>query len=116
MGETMERELEAARRKRDYTSEEVVMSLSVDKIEKERINILRLGKFKFDLEKFKSGASMIDVEVGNRFYCLQLTKDYVGVSEITEEDTGFSTLPDESFRDTNKFKKKVSEILGIDWE
>lgn len=92
------------------------MSLQIEKIEKELVAILRDGKFKYEIEKFNSGASMIDLEIENRFYCLQLTKNYMGISEITEEDPGFSTVPNESFIVINEFKERIGAILGIEWK
>ncbi len=92
------------------------MTLVVNKIESELIEILHLEGFRFEIEKFDSGASMIDIETNNRFFCVQLTENYAGISEITEESPEFSSIPDEHFDNAKELKTRISEILNVDWK
>ncbi|MDH7448434.1 hypothetical protein [Aquimarina sp. 2201CG14-23] len=92
------------------------MDLPIEKIENELIAVLSSDKFKLDINKFDSGALMIDVETENRFFCIQLTKSYIGVSEITEEDPGFSSVPNKYYEDIGKFKKEINELFNLDWK
>ncbi len=60
---------------------------------------------------FPSGAIMLDIWHKNRFYVIQFFGDYIGVSEITNENPGFDTIPDEKFYNDNDYKIRISQIL-----
>lgn len=67
---------------------------------------------KHEIHKFDSGAAMIDIWVNDKFYCIQLFKNYIGLSLVTE-DSGFSTIPDISYTSISEFKLDFEKILQL---
>ena len=87
--------------------------MQVEQVKEQVISILINANVKYDIENFDSGALMIDVEVEDRFYCLELTKNYMGISEIIGEDSEFSSIPDHSYKNLGEFLEKVRIISGV---
>lgn len=83
----------------------------MDKLEEQIIQILKRKGFKYDMERFDSGAIMIDAERDNRFFCIQVSEKGMGISEITDAYSSFSTIPDENFTDAEAFLKRISETF-----
>jgi hypothetical protein len=54
---------------------------------------------------------MLDIWHKDSFFVIQF-EDYVGVSEITEENPGFSTVPDEIFHSEEEYKNRLKDILN----
>ena len=55
---------------------------------------------------------MLDIWYNNKFYVIQFdTGDYIGFSELNDENISFDTSPDEKFYDENKYKNKLKGIL-----
>lgn len=67
---------------------------------------------KHSVQKFPSGAVLLDIWYQNHFYVLQFEDRFVGFSEITEENLGFDTIPDEKFYHEPALLAKIQSILG----
>jgi hypothetical protein len=75
----------------------------VDKIEK--------YKFKHEIHSFDSGAVMVDIWIDECFYVIQIDRDTIGLSLVTNETTLFDIIPDNSFVNINEFKKAFENII-----
>jgi RNAse (barnase) inhibitor barstar len=69
---------------------------------------------KYEIHSFDSGAVMIDIWIGSKFYVVQIDGDTIGLSLITEETTPFDIIPDQSFKDSNAFKMAFEKIFPHD--
>lgn len=54
---------------------------------------------------------MVDIWIDNEFYVVQIDSDVIGMSLITEENPGFDTKSDISFKDAGKFKNEFQKIF-----
>lgn len=66
---------------------------------------------KYEIHHFDSGAVMIDIWSKNGFYVIQIEKERIGLSLITEPNTAFDTIPDQSFKDEKEFKNEFEKIF-----
>ena len=67
---------------------------------------------KHEVHHFDSGATMVDVWIENRFYCIQIDNHSIGLSLITPENPGFDTIPDAVFKNYDLFKSKLEAIVN----
>jgi hypothetical protein len=54
---------------------------------------------------------MLDIWYQDHFYVLQFEDRFVGFSEITEENPGFDTIPDEKFYHEPALLAKIRSVL-----
>jgi RNAse (barnase) inhibitor barstar len=54
---------------------------------------------------------MVDMWIKGSFYVIQIDKESIGLSLITEDTTPFDIIPDFSFSDEDQFKKEFTKIL-----
>jgi len=59
---------------------------------------------KHEIHSFDSGAFMIDFWVGDNFYCIQLYKEEIGISLITDKTLPFDIIPDLIFKSLEDLK------------
>jgi hypothetical protein len=64
-----------------------------------------------EVHAFPSGALLLDVWCRDRFYVLHFEEGMLGISEITAENPGFSTRPDERVKDLDILLAKVELLL-----
>ncbi|MDO7852976.1 hypothetical protein [Hymenobacter convexus] len=64
-----------------------------------------------EVQVFPSGTIMLDVWGRDRFYVLQFEEGVLGISEITEANPDFSTIPDEQVKDVATLLAKVESLL-----
>lgn len=78
------------------------------------IDFLKSIGIRYEYTNFDSGAIMLDVWYKNKFYVIQFDVDnYIGFSEVNDENMGFDTIPDEKFYDEKKYKIKLeSTFIG----
>jgi hypothetical protein len=76
------------------------------------IELLKEMSIRHEYTSFESGAIMLDIWYNNKFYVIQFdTGDYIGFSELNDDNIGFDTSPDEKFYDENKYKNKLKGIF-----
>lgn len=75
------------------------------------INKLEIEKVKYEVHSFDSGAVMVDIFIGDKFYVVQIYGDKIGLSIITNETMLFDINPDKSFKDTIEFKCEFEKIF-----
>ncbi len=76
------------------------------------IPTLKKLSIRHELHKFDSGAAMIDIWVNEKFYCVQLFEDFIGLSLVTE-DSGFSTIPDVTYKNISEFKPDFEKLIRL---
>jgi len=75
--------------------------------------MLDQASIKYEAQTFSSGVIMLDVWHRDRFYVLQFEEKLLGWSEVTAENPGFDTIPDEKFYDANAFANSIALLLAI---
>ena len=85
--------------------------LDTDEIAAQIIKVLGKSVFRYELHCFPSGCKMIDLWVGDNFYCIQVEHKRIGISLVTAE-VDFSTIPDQSFPDFADFSCELERILS----
>jgi hypothetical protein len=75
------------------------------------IDLLKPMSIKHDYTNFDSGAIMLDIWHENKFYVIQFVDDYIGFSEVNDDNIGFDTIPDEKFYDEIKYKNKLKSTF-----
>lgn len=76
------------------------------------IELLKGMSIRHEYTNFESGAIMLDVWHNNKFYVIQFdAEDFVGFSEVNDDNIGFDTTPDEKFYDEIEYKNKLNSIL-----
>jgi hypothetical protein len=79
------------------------------------VELLTRLSVKHTVHEFPSGAIMLDIWYQDYFYVLQFEDRFVGFSEITDENPGFDTIPDEKFYHEPALLAKIQSVLaGID--
>ena len=82
---------------------EVLYNQTIDLLEKQSI--------KYESDHFPSGAIMLDVWYETKFYVLQFQDNFVGVSEVNDENPGFDTIPDEKFYEEIEYMEKLRTLF-----
>ena len=67
---------------------------------------------KFEVHDFDSGAAMIDIWIGAKFYVIQLEPESIGMSVIDKENLGFDTIPDSRYFSFEDFQRDFLELLS----
>ncbi|RZK25317.1 MAG: hypothetical protein EOO43_05835 [Flavobacterium sp.] len=75
------------------------------------LKLLNDKHIEFQIHEFESGATLVDVWMNNKFYAIQFKDKFVGISMINDMHPGFSTVPDESFSEPDKFLLRFNEIM-----
>ena len=75
--------------------------------------LLEKSNIRHEVHSFDSGFRMIDIWTDNKFYCIQIESDLVGISLVTDE-IDFSTIPDKSFQNVDEFKYELERVLLLD--
>lgn len=75
------------------------------------INLLDKQSIKHEGNRFPSGAIMLDIWYDNKFYVLQFQENFVGVSEVNDENPGFDTIPDEKFYEEIEYMEKLRTLF-----
>jgi hypothetical protein len=75
------------------------------------ISELNKRGIKYEIHNFSSGASVIDIWHNNFFYVIQLKQSSVGLSLVTNDSSDFTTTPDETFFEAEKFIAKFDQII-----
>lgn len=55
---------------------------------------------------------MLDIWHGDKFYVLQFEDNLLGLSEITDGNPAFTTVPDEKFYDATAFENRIALLLA----
>ncbi|MBK6525105.1 MAG: hypothetical protein IPG07_05825 [Crocinitomicaceae bacterium] len=78
----------------------------------ERI-VIRLNQknLKHKIHKFDSGCFMVDIWKDDLVYAIQIEPEIIGISLI-DENVGFDTRPDKSFKDWNDFKIEFDKMFS----
>ena len=83
---------------------------NIQRIFQYTIELLEQMSVKHEYKHFSSGAIMLDIWYNDKFYVVQF-EDYIGVSEVSSDNMGFDTNPDEKFYDEIEYKNKLNSIL-----
>jgi hypothetical protein len=77
-----------------------------------RYIITQLNKYgiRNEIHSFDSGCKMIDIWVGDQFYCIQIESELIGLSLVNHE-TSFDTTPDFIYTNLDQFKIKFETII-----
>jgi hypothetical protein len=74
----------------------------------DRINL------RYEVNRFPSGAAMIDIWMEHSFCVIQLYKDEMGMSLLADrEAVPLDTRPDRSFENEKTFKDEFEKMLSI---
>ena len=79
-------------------------------------NYIEDNNLKHEIHEFDSGCKMIDLWINDEFYCLEFHDDYLGISNISENNEDFGSLrfPDEEYQVFQSFKESFQrKILEI---
>jgi hypothetical protein len=71
---------------------------------------IKKQQLRYEVHTFPSGAVMVDIWIGDKFYVIQLEKDLIGLS-LVNDNPGFDTIPDETFKNILHFKARFEKIL-----
>ena len=74
------------------------------------IKLLDDNRLEYEISNFDSGAFMIDFNIQDKFYCVQIYNNLIGISHITGSD--FSTIPDISFDNFEQFEKELKGFIS----
>lgn len=74
------------------------------------INYLNQLSIKHEFIEFSSGAIMLDIWYKEKFFVIQF-EDFIGVSEISNDNISFDTNPDEKFFDVSLYKQKLENMF-----
>jgi len=74
------------------------------------INKLKELRVDHDVQEFDSGAVIIDLSIKGAFYCIQIAKNKIGYSKISDEPD-FSTVPDSGYLDWKDFLIVFEELI-----
>lgn len=66
---------------------------------------------RYEITKFDSGATMIDICMDDKFYVVQHHKDIFGFSEINDHTFLFDISPDKSFTTFGDFKSEFEKTF-----
>ncbi len=72
--------------------------------------MLNTHSIRHEIHRFDSGAMMVDIWIGDDFYVIQLTDEYIGFSKIDNE-SGFDTRPDEVFENEAVLIERMRSIV-----
>lgn len=75
------------------------------------LEVLNQKSVKYEFRQFPSGAIMLDIWYGEKFYVIQF-ENCIGVSEISDENASFDTNPDEKFFSESQYIEKLKHILS----
>lgn len=75
------------------------------------VNLLREKDLRYEIHKFDSGCFMIDIWKDDLVYVIQIEPEIIGISLI-DENVGFDTRPDKSFRDWDDFKIEFEKTFN----
>lgn len=75
------------------------------------VNLLSEKDLKHEIHKFDSGCFMIDIWKDDLVYVIQIEPEIIGISLI-DENVGFYTRPDKSYKDWDDFKIEFEKIFG----
>ena len=75
------------------------------------IHSIEKSKGRYEIHSFDSGAKMIDIWIGNKFYVIHIYGDEIGLSLIDEKTLPFDTIPDRSFKIFSEFKTEFEKIF-----
>jgi hypothetical protein len=84
--------------------------LNINEISFHIKTLLEKFNLRHEMHSFDSSARMIDIWIGDKFYCIQIEENLKGISLVTAE-TDFSTIPDQSFQYFDDFKYELERIL-----
>ncbi len=84
----------------------------IDQVIEYTIPILEKLNIRHEIHRFDSGAIMIDIWVAEKFYCVQLFENFIGLSLVTE-DSGFNTIPDISYESMSLFKIDFEKLIKL---
>ncbi|MGE9310285.1 hypothetical protein ACLOAU_01450 [Niabella sp. CJ426] len=69
---------------------------------------------RYEVNRFPSGAAMIDIWVKHTFCVIQLYQDEIGMSLFEKGDViPFDSRPDRSFKNEKVFKDEFEKMLSI---
>lgn len=74
--------------------------------------IEKAGDHKYEVTDFPSGAVMIDIWVGGRFFVIQIDGHTIGLSEVTDETGPFDIIPDQAFTNASAFQAAFLRMLS----
>ena len=75
------------------------------------LDLLNRKSIKYEFRQFASGAIMLDIWYKEKFYVIQF-ENFIGVSEISDDNVGFDTNPDEKFFNEFQYKEKLDNITS----
>lgn len=75
------------------------------------VNLLREMDLKHEIHQFDSGCFMIDIWKGHLVYVIQIEPEIIGLS-LMDENVGFDTRPDKSYKDWDDFKIEFDKIFA----
>ncbi|WP_437920412.1 hypothetical protein [Sphingobacterium sp. LRF_L2] len=85
---------------------------NIKKLFQSTIEFLKSMSIRHEYTNFDSGAIMLDVWHKDKFYVIQFDVDnYVGFSEVNDDNMEFDTIPDEKFYDEIKYKNKLKSTF-----
>ncbi len=68
-------------------------------------------QLRHEVHHFPSGAIMVDIWIGSRFYVLQLDDATLGLSEVTDDSAWFDVIPDRNFKQQTDFTSAFEALL-----
>lgn len=81
-----------------------------NKLFQDTIDLLNQLYIKYEFTVFSSGAIMLDIWHKDKFYVIQF-ENFIGVSEITDDNISFDTTPDEKFFTESQYIEKLKSLF-----
>lgn len=75
------------------------------------IENLEYFKLKHEINRFDSGAIMVDIWINDKLHVVQIDDESIGLSLVTENTALFDIIPDVSFSEEKQFKIEFQKIL-----
>ncbi|MGV3598690.1 MAG: hypothetical protein ACO1PI_12555 [Bacteroidota bacterium] len=73
------------------------------------INFFKENNINYTVNEFNSGATIIDFNIADDFYTVQIYNNLIGFSFLTNDE--FSSMPDISFNDFFEFEGEIKKII-----
>ena len=94
-----------------YVSDRESKRKTVNEILEKIASRLSQENLRYEIHQFDSGCVMVDIWKDELFYVIQIEAEMIGFS-LVDENTGFDTIPDKTYKDWDDFKTDFEKILN----
>jgi len=89
----------------------IFKSLDVHAVGQQVNQMLEGNHIKYDCHSFSSRVVIIDIWHKGLFYVVQIENEFIGISRVDEESSGFNLNPDRKFLNSEDFFAELKSII-----